>query len=85
MISKNIKKSLFRCFIAPCALLALISAETVKWDQVESKTSNRLAVLEFQSKGISAPMKIILTKQFRSTLKKLKMYEVLDEGLTDRV
>ena len=85
MISKNIEKSLFWCFIAPCAILALVSAETVKWDQVESKTSNRLAVLEFQSKGISAPMKIILTKQFRETLKKLKMYEVLDEGLTDRV
>ena len=85
MIQKNIEIPLFVHFLAPFFLLALVSAETMESDQVGSKTGNRLAVLEFGSKGISAPMKILLTEQFRETLKKLNMYEVLDQGFTDRV
>jgi len=72
-------------FLAPFFLLALISAETVKWNQVESKTGNRLAVLQFDSKGISVPMEALLTEQFRETLKKLNIFEVLDQGFTDHV
>ena len=83
--TKNIEIPLFVHFLAPFFLLALVSAETMESDQVGSKTGNRLAVLEFGSKGISAPMKILLTEQFRETLKKLNMYEVLDQGFTDRV
>ena len=85
MIQKNIEIPLFVHFLAPFFLLALVSAETMESDQVGSKTGNRLAVLEFGSKGISAPMKILLTEQFRETLKKLNMYDVLDQGFTDRV
>ena len=85
MIQKNTEISLLVHFLAPFLLLALVSAETMESDQVGSQTGNRLAVLEFGSKGISAPMKILLTEQFRETLKKLNMYEVLDKGFTDRV
>ena len=85
MMSKNIEKTLFLWFIVQLAALTLLSAETVKWDEVDSQTGNRLAVLEFQSTGISAPMKTLLTEQFRETLRKLNIYDILDEGFNDRV
>ena len=85
MIQKNIEIPLFVRFLGPFLLLALVGAETMVSDQVGSQTGNRLAVLEFASKDISAPMKTLLTEQFRETLKKLNMYEVLDQGFIDRV
>ncbi|HIA79536.1 MAG TPA: hypothetical protein EYO07_05185, partial [Candidatus Marinimicrobia bacterium] len=83
-MSKNVEKTLFLTFIVQFAVLTLLSAETVKWDKVDSQTGNRLAVLEFQSTGISTPMKTLLTQQFRETLRKLNIYDTLDEGFNNR-
>ena len=63
----------------------VFSAEKIDWKDKALKTGNRLAVLDFSAKGISDPMKDILTKQFRQNIKKLKIYEVLDASMTNQV
>jgi len=62
----------------------VFSAEKIDWKDKELKTGNRLAVLDFSAKGISDPMRDILTEQFRQNIKKLKIYEVLDASMTKR-
>ena len=63
----------------------VFSAEKIDWEDKALKTGNRLAVLDFSAKGISDPMRDILTEQFRQNLKKLKIYEVLDASMTNQV
>ena len=63
----------------------VFSAEKIDWEDKKLKTGNRLAVLDFSSKGISDPMRNILTEQFRENIKKLKIYEVLDASMTNQV
>ena len=48
----------------------VFSAEKIDWEDKALKTGNRLAVLDFSAKGISDPMRDILTEQFRQNLKK---------------
>ena len=80
-----------RQFVLMLVLLGFIPtekafpAEKIDWKGSEPKTGNRLAVLEFSSKGISAPIQNLLTEQFRLNIRKLKMYEVLDASMTNQV
>ena len=60
-------------------------AEKLDLKGSQPHTGNRLAVLKFNSKGISAPIQNLLTEQFRLNIRKLKMYEVLDASLTNQV
>ena len=61
----------------------VFSAEKIDWEDKALKTGNRLAVLDFSAKGISDPMRDILTEQFRQNLKKLKSGQ-LDKLNIDR-
>ena len=80
----------FRIYLT-IALLSVIvnehvfSAEKIDWKDKALQTGNRLAVLDFSAKGISDPMRDILTEQFRQNIKKLKIYEVLDASMTNQV
>ena len=80
-----------RQFVLMLVLLGFIPtekafpAEKIDWKGSEPKTGNRLAVLEFSSKGISAPIQNLLTEQFRLNIRNLKMYEVLDASMTNQV
>ena len=60
-------------------------AEKLDLKGSQPQMGNRLAVLEFSSEGISAPLQNLLTEQFRLNIKKLKMYEVLDASMTNQV
>jgi len=52
---------------------------------VSLKMGNRLAVLEFEGQGISAPLTAYLTEEFRTTIRKLKIFEVQHVNSTDKV
>ena len=79
----------FKCslFISFCFLLNVnvLAAEKIDWQGDGAKTGNRLAVLDFSSKGISMPLRDLLTEQFRQNLKKLNIYQVLDASMTNQV
>ena len=62
-----------------------MAAERIDWKGNKPKTGNRLAVLEFSSEGLSTPMRNLITEQFRHNIRKLKMYDVLDSSMTNKV
>ena len=69
-------------FIAFWFLLSVnaSAAEKVDWQDDGAKTGKRLAVLDFSSKGISLPMRDLLTEQFRQNIKKLNIYALQEFG-----
>ncbi|SVB30611.1 uncharacterized protein METZ01_LOCUS183465 [marine metagenome] len=66
--------------------LLTMTANAEKSTKVVSlKMGNRLAVLEFEGQGISAPLTAYLTEEFRTTIRKLKIFEVQHVNSTDKV
>ena len=49
------------------------------------KTGNNLAVLEFEGRGISAPLTAHLTEEFRRTVRNLNIFQVQDRGITNEI
>ena len=49
------------------------------------KTGNDLAVLEFEGRGISAPLTAHLTEEFRRTVRNLNIFHVQDRGITNEI
>ena len=52
---------------------------------VSLQTGKKLAVFEFEGKDISAPLITKMTEEFRNTVRDLKIFEVQDRSLTQRV
>ena len=49
------------------------------------KTGNYLAVLEFEGRGISAPLTAHLTEEFRRTVRNLNIFQVQERGITNEI
>ena len=65
-----------------------IEADTTKEYQssvVSVQTGKKLAVFEFEGKDISAPLITKMTEEFRNTVRDLRIFEVQDRSLTQRV
>ena len=81
--------ALYNCLYFIAALVffseCIFGSEKIDWRDNKPKTGNRLAVLDFSSKGISIPMRDLLTEQFRQNIKNLNIYEVLDASMTNQV
>ena len=52
---------------------------------VSVQTGKKLAVFEFEGKDISAPLITKMTEEFRNTVRDLRIFEVQDRSLTQRV
>ena len=52
---------------------------------VSIETGTRLAIFEFEGKGISVPLAARMTEEFRNTVRRLNIFEVQDRGLTQRI
>ena len=52
---------------------------------VSIETGNRLAIFEFEGKGISVPLATRMTEEFRNTVRHLNIFHVQDRGLTQRI
>jgi hypothetical protein len=86
---KKKMNALYNCLYFIAALVffseSIFGSEKIDWRDNKPKTGNRLAVLDFSSKGISIPMRDLLTEQFRQNIKNLNIYEVLDASMTNQV
>ena len=51
-------------------------------ESVSLNTGSHLAVLEFEGWAISEPLTEFLTEEFRKTVRKLKIFQVQDRGIT---
>ena len=49
------------------------------------KTGNRLAVLKFEGWGVSEPLTAHMTEEFRNTMRRLKIFQVQDRGITEQI
>jgi len=49
------------------------------------QSGNKLAVLPFEGRGISAPLTAHVTEEFRGAVRSLKIYQVQDKDMTERL
>ena len=61
------------------------SDRTQTTSAVSIETGTRLAIFEFEGKGISVPLAARMTEEFRNTVRRLNIFEVQDRGLTQRI
>ena len=61
------------------------TARKYKSSVVSVQTGKKLAVFEFEGKDISAPLITKMTEEFRNTVRDLRIFEVQDRSLTQRV
>jgi len=47
-------------------------------------TGSKLAVLEFSGEGLSEPLRLFLTEEFRKTIRDLKVYRVQNKGISNQ-
>ena len=64
-------------------LIFCLVAEVTK--SVSLATGNKLAVLRFEGWGISDPLTIFLTEEFRETIRELDVFQVQDRGITNEI
>ena len=72
---------------------ASIPAESIEQDTarkyqssvISVQTGKKLAVFEFEGKDISTPLITKMTEEFRNTVRDLRIFEVQDRSLTQRV
>ena len=71
-------------FIFILKLLTFCFAQEVT-KTVSLKTGKNLAVLKFEGWGVSEPLTIFLTEEFRKTIRELDIFQVQDRGITNEV
>ena len=75
--------SLIRGIIFSQILVVLLATETTVLPSM--KTDNQLAVLKFEGWGVSEPITRHMTEEFRNTMRRLKIFQVQDRGITEQM
>ena len=70
---------------APQETVQGVRDQTQTSASVSIKTGTNLAIFEFEGKGISVPLATRMTEEFRSTVRRLNIFQVQDRGLTQRI
>lgn len=75
--------SLIRGIIFSQIVAVLLATETTVLPSM--KTDNQLAVLKFEGWGVSEPITEHMTEEFRNTMRRLKIFQVQDRGITEQL